>query len=261
MRRKNQLKRASASKHDARYIIKTNEIGLVMMKALWAIGGAALLGTATAAGVYVVASGGAEEEIVQETATASVAPSQTATVDAAGSPTATVEPAASPAPTPVGGQAPDGCVTGEFVYEDPAGRFAFCHPSDMEVATVKTADGIAPTVMHGLDEKNRVVVNLGWGPQHRNITGDPCVDYPPIEKNRRTEDFAISGKIVAACYVDHFDPLRPDVMDYKAIDMEVPTEGGGFVRVSIAYTGPDWTRAGVPVESIGERIVRSVVIN
>jgi hypothetical protein len=243
-----------------------------VIKPLLAVAGVALLGTATAAGVYAVASSGGEEEIVQQVETAtpnaspseapSVVPSPTPTFAATLSPTPPSEPAATPAETTAPpGKAPDGCVSGENAYVDSDGRFAFCYRSDMELATVKTADGIAPTVMHGLDEKNRVVVNLGWGPQHRNITGDPCVDYPPIEKNKRTEDFTISGRIVAACYVDHFDPLRPDVMDYKAIDMEVPTEGGGFVRVSIAYTGPDWTRGGVSVESIGERIVDSLVIN
>jgi hypothetical protein len=144
-------------------------------------------------------------------------------------------------------------VAGEKAYVDPDGRFAFCYPGDMQLVTGETTNSIATSVTHNPNEKNRVFVSLYWAPEHRNATGDPCVEYAPIVKNRHTEDYTISGNVVVACYVDHFDPSQPDVMDYKTIEMEVPAGVGGYVQVSVAYTGPDWTRAGVSVDSIAQR--------
>ena len=66
------------------------------MKPVWALAGIALLGTAGAAGVLVVASSGGEEEVVQQVET----PTTDASVSALGTPDLSPTPAIPPPPTP-----------------------------------------------------------------------------------------------------------------------------------------------------------------
>ena len=171
-------------------------------------------------------------------------------------------PTPTPAPAAKGGTAPDGCLASELAYVDPGSRFAFRYPADMELITVDTGDGLAPTVMHPLGENNRVVVNFGWSPQRRSITGEPCIDSPLLIVNRRIEDFFIAGRTVQACFQDHYerdDAGNPTALVYETIEMEVPV-ASGFVHVDAAFTGPDFVRQGLPVEETALRILGAAVI-
>ena len=91
-----------------------------MIKPLWAIAGASLLGTAGVAGVLVVTSSGGEEEIVQQvgTATPSETPASTATISATGSPQVTTTPVPSASPVST------------LTYTDPTYGYSFEYPAD-----------------------------------------------------------------------------------------------------------------------------------
>jgi len=217
----------------------------------------ALALAAGGAGAYLwLSSAGSTEEVV-------VQPTPTPTTAATAVPSLTPTAVPSPTPTPLpGGKAPDGCTSTEKAYVDPDGRFAFCYPSDMELVKVDTGEGIAPTVMHPLGQENRLVVNLVWTAQGRDgvVPNAPCIPSMPITKNERILDFDFSGTTVPACFQDHYDAQRPDVLRYRSIDFEVPAKGGGVVQVSVALGGPDFRRDATPLDQMAGRILDSAVI-
>lgn len=200
-------------------------------------------------------------------------PPPTATEQATASPTPTPTPALAVTPTPAatpateGGQAPNECLTSERAYVDPDGRFAFCYPADMELVTVDTGEGIAPTVRHPITnvnqlEPNTASVTFVWQSQRHSITGDPCTDSPFLIQNRRIENFSIGGRSVDACLQDHYDrddAGNPTVLLYKTLEMEVPA-ASGFLEVYAAYTGPGFVRQGIALELIAGRILHSAII-
>ncbi len=173
---------------------------------------------------------------------------------------ATVVPPPAPAEE---GKAPGGCSAGELAYVDPDGRFAFCYPADMELVTVDTGEGIAPTVMHALGEEKRVVVNVGWAPQRRSISGEACIDSPYLIQNQKIEDFLIGGRAVQACFQDHYDrddAGNPTTLVYQTIEMEVPV-ANGFIHVDAAYFGgAEAERNGTPVKEMALRLLNSAAI-
>jgi hypothetical protein len=177
--------------------------------------------------------------------------------DTGGTPTPSPTPAAPP-----GGRAPEGCFSTELVYQDPASRFAFCYPTDMELVIADSGDGPAPTAMYPMLQENRVVVNFGWQPTLHSITGEPCVISPHVKQNEVIREFSVGGKTGKACLADQFESDRsgnPTTMRHKSIDIEVPISEG-FIGVHVAVSGPDWSREGVSVTVIASRILDSAVI-
>ena len=207
---------------------------------------------------YAVAGAGSGEEAPAAQPTSTPTPTQQTAATPTPEPTPAPDPDPTPTPTPApsteGGQAPKGCLPTELAYVDPDGRFAFCYPSDMELATIDSQDGIqAANVQQANTEPQQVAVNVAWRPERRSATGELCSASPFIVKNRRIEVLSISGRSIEACMQDHYDPSQPDVLLHTTIEIEVPSTGGGFVRVFAGYTEPD---AAVVV-----RILDSVLIN
>ena len=234
---------------------------------------AVVLAGAGVGAYYAVAGAGSREEAPPAQATATPTPSPaeqasaTPTPAATKTPTATPTPPAAPTPATEGGQAPKGCLRTELAYVDPGGRFAFCYPADMELVTVDTGEGIAPTVRHAMTDVSQLQPNtasltFSWQSQRHSMTGDPCTDSPFLIQNRRIENFSIGGRTVAACLQDHYDRDQAGsatVLLYKTLEMEVPA-ASGFVGVYVAYTGPDFVRQGIAVDLIGGRILDSAAI-
>ena len=197
-----------------------------------------------------------EEEALPQTSDTPTASPSLATATATPSPeaAATSSPAASP-----GGKAPDGCLSTERAYVDPAGRFAFCYPSDMELILTDSGHGPAPTVGHR-EETNRVTIVFVWQP---DLRPEPCLpSYPLQEQNKVVRDFVLSNKTGKACYQDHYERDKagnPTTLVKRSIDIQVPIASGN-VYVYVALTGPDWVRQGVAVDDIASRALDSAVI-
>jgi len=212
------------------------------------------LAAGSAGGYFWLTSGGGEEEVVVQT-----------TATPTGTAVASATPTASPSSTPLpGGKAPEGCASSEKAYVDPDARFAFCYPidMDMEVSTSGTGEGQAVTVMHPLWQDNRVVANWGWVFQGRvGLEPDaPCIPSPTIIKNRTIRELTIDSKVVKACFQDHYDRTRPEVLLYKTIQMEVPAKSGDVVQIEVASFGPSWIRNDIPSEELVTRILDSSVV-
>jgi hypothetical protein len=206
----------------------------------------ALAGGGVGAYFWLSSGGGVEEAVVaQPTATPTPTP-----------PPSAIQPSPTPTTAP-GGMAPDGCLASELVYADPGGRFAFCYPADMELATVRGEEGIGATVQYPVNDTDRVVVTFGW---EQSPSYKPCIESPTIIKNARIENLLIAGKTVSACFQDHYDPSRPDVFLHTTIDFAVPAATGTPVLVLVAHTGPNSVRNGVPVAIIAMRILHSAVV-
>lgn len=210
----------------------------------------ALAGAGTGA-YFLATSGGGEEEavVVQPTPTAQPSPSATAV------PTVTDTPA--PQPTPEAGKAPDGCLESEKAYVDPDGRFAFCYPGDMELATVDTdGDAAAAHVTYSTEQPNWVSVSFGIVVEPYELCG---FDSPTIVKKQRIAELIVSGQTVQACYKDHYDPSNPDSLLYKSIEFEMKM-GGKPLFVLAGYSGPDFQRGGVPLEEVVMRVLDSTLV-
>ncbi len=214
----------------------------------------ALAGGGVGAYFWLSSGGGTEEATVAQ-------PTPTPTATAAPTVTPTVTPTAEPTPTPTplpGGKAPEGCASTEKAYVDPDGRFAFCYPADMEVATVDAGDGTtAVTVQYPAGANNTVSATVGWIREPYS----PCIDSMLVVKNRRIENFSFAGKIVKACFQDHYDPARPDTLVQSSLDFRVFTSDDRPVQVLAVYGGPNFERQGVAVADIAMRIVASTVIH
>ena len=211
---------------------------LVPLVALVLVGGSA--------GAYLAVT---SEDSVEEATVAQPTAAPTPTPTPAEGPLPTATPTAIPAPAAEGGKAPDGCLAGELAYVDPDGRFAFCYAADMELVTVDTGEGIAPTVRHPVTDVNRVVVTFVWTAEGRVgvVPNAPCFENMPIVKNERIEEHVFAARNVQACFQDHYDPAQPEVLSYTSVDFEIAVSTGGVIQVSIAQTGPDWMRQGVPL--------------
>ena len=188
-----------------------------------------------------------------------VSPATQGTVTDAATPSS-----AAPLPTtPTVGKAPDGCLTGELAYSDPAGRFAFCYPNDMELVVVDSGQGPGPTVRHRESEKNRVSVTFGsWAAGKRSASGEICVDSPHLIQNRRHGQLVIGGAAVDACFQDLYERDKAgsaSYLLYRAVAVEIPV-ATGFMYIDSTYSGPEWQRAGTPVEQIMTRVLDSAVI-
>ena len=219
--------------------------------ALLAVGG-----SAAGASVYLLSR---DETVVEVLPSPVALASPTATSAAEASPT----PTAAPTATEVAGKAPDGCLPTELAYVDPAGRFAFCYPKDMELITTdEGGNGTGAIIRHPITDRDRVVATFGWIKSRSSGTGDPCVDADySIIKNQTVADYILSGKAVPTCFQDRYALKEPDVLENKAVRMEVPAAGGGFVGILVVYGRPGSERIGVAVDDIAMRILTSTVVN
>src|SRR5437773_5860161 len=182
-----------------------------MIKPLRGIAAVAFIGTTSVVGAVVVTSSGGTEEAVQVQQSASpstlptLTPSPRPSAIPSPSPATPTPSASSLTPTPAsGGQAPGGCVSGELVYQDPAGRFAFCYPADMQLGTdtgpTSAVHGIAAGVRYPLDgEADSLAVSLVWQSTPSSIDGRPCTSGEFIVKEERGEPCVISGLSGQAC--------------------------------------------------------------
>jgi hypothetical protein len=187
-----------------------------MIKRLWAgVAGVALLGAVGATAIVVAGTGGEEEvaPAVQQTATSlasptsAVSPLPTPAVTATAAPAGAAETTAPAPTTPVGGKAPDGCVNGEAVYQDPATRFAFCYPADILIRTSEYGGNTSVGVdwREGLD---RLWIIVGWEQLPAYV---PCQEAGEgLEaRNRRFEELSFDGRSVSACFQDLYHSCIP----------------------------------------------------
>jgi hypothetical protein len=211
------------------------------------------LSAAAAAAILFLGCGRTEEDSQNDLQALASSPAVT-------TPTPTPPPTDTPTPTPApaakSGTAPDGCLTSELAYVDPDGRFAFCYPSEMELKTADTGDGmVAANVAGPIDPAgNRVIVIWGLRVEPYELCG---IDSPTVVKNQIIEDFTVAGMTVQACFKDHFDRTQPDVLLHKTIDFMGQTSGGQSVIVFVTFTGPNFATA----EATSMRILDSGVLN
>jgi hypothetical protein len=171
----------------------TGEGDASLIKPVWAaVGGLALLGTASGIGVLVASTGG-EEEAVQQLGTAM--PSAAATVTAAPTPSAT----ASPEPT-APGETPMPIPADWQRYDDPKGRFSIGIPPGWEFASSSTIDGPAwlqlgkteGSFANGGAKLEVLVVPKQAGDTVESVAGQPSDPYGP---KRLTFDYvAVNGQ-------------------------------------------------------------------
>ena len=244
-----------------------------MIRPFWGIAAAAFLGTTGVVGAVVVTSSGGTEEAVQvhPSASPSALPSLTPSPRPSAVPSPSETPSA-PSPTPTalpGGQAPGGCVSGEQVYQDPAERFAFCYPADMQVGTSEPYEGkTGVRVGYAIGDPEAVEVLVGWDQYPAYV---PCQEAGEgLEaRNRRFQDLTIDGGATTGCFQDLYPACKPGASDppcdpgafyLTTIDFAVPVTTGRSVLVLVAYAGDTVTRDGVALPAIWRRILDSARI-
>ena len=212
---------------------------LLPLVALLAVGG-----SAAGASVYLLTR---DETVVE------VLPSPV--VEASPTPDLTPAPAPSPTPTPaatqVAGKAPDGCLSTELAYVDPAGRFAFCYPKDMEFSAPDTGfEGLKEADVGSVAQPSQELIRFGV----INIPYRTCdLDLMTIARNITVDDLTVDSQTVKACHKDHYDRKQADAFLFHTIDFAVTTEDGRPVVVYVNYSGAE-------EEEVVKRVLYSTVI-
>jgi hypothetical protein len=154
-------------------------------------------------------------------------------------------------------------VSGELVYQDPAGRFAFCYPNDMQLSTdagpASDLYGIAVSVRYPKERDDDFLrAGLYWASS--DVTGKPCTSGEYHIRNERLEPYVISGITGTACLQDRYRQDAPDILWRRNTRVELPMENGGLVIVDITYA-PAFTSAGRAVDQLIARFLDSTLLN